>query len=84
MEKNEKESEPLEVISYSGYKADEHPVGIIWRGHRYKVLDWKFQGKIYERGFLIEKFWVKTEDEAEWEIALKEDGNWILLSRTIF
>jgi len=84
MKKSGQESGPIEVITYSGYRADEHPVGIVWEGKRHRVLDWKSKGKILERGILVEKFWVKTEDETEWEIALREDGTWILLSRIPF
>ncbi len=84
MRKRGQGSEILEVISYSGYRADEHPLWIKWEGGVYKVLDWKKRGYFLENGEIVEKFWVKTEDESEWELALKRDGTWILLWRRNF
>ena len=81
MKNTEPTSEDLEVITYSGSKADEHPISIKFKGRKYKVKTWTPLGKISDWGILFEKFYVETEDGTKWVIALREDGTWILISR---
>ncbi len=81
MKNTEPTSEDLEVVTYSGSKADEHPILIRFQGKEYPVKKWIPLGKVLDWGYLFEKFFVETEDGTKWTIALREDGSWILISR---
>lgn len=77
MKRKEREK-VTEVISYSGYRGEEHPLYIVIEGERIPVIDWIFVGVFDVEGKRKRVFRVKTnaglfechyfEDEKKWAI----------------
>jgi hypothetical protein len=60
-----KDFEPVQIESYSGYKANERPVAFIFQGNRWEIseiLDRWYEGGVNPEQPIVDYFKVKTRN----------------------